>query len=247
MVYNTIAYQEQTLNEILSAIGYPTLTKDDIYAETPLESIESLIMLPALREFHKWFPQVLKEEYSVSSTFDIAFPNINVFNVNDVRLNTSEVAGAPSASPFVNMVNYSQSSTSSTRRYGTNNDYGFREVQIYSEQERRAVIDRYKGLNIDVDTVNRKVTGYSTMTGRLMISWAMWNPTIENVPFNRLQEVIDLCKANLLEHVGTLRGMLDSNTSSSFNYELLLTKAEGLKTEILTKWKAYSKITVLRG
>ena len=121
----TINIDDLYINEILSIAGYPLLTLEDDDFEFSKEDIKTLVVIPVLRDYYRWFPIELQQEYSVGTSFSLDFPTPEVFNVVDVRLNNNiTTGGGATGNPFVNATNFRQTYSTGYGRYGTPYDYG---------------------------------------------------------------------------------------------------------------------------
>lgn len=258
-----ISISNQYFQEILSAAGYPLTTLSDL-GEFALNGADSstnqessirknildLVVWPSMREYYKWFPIEYIVEYSAEDSFEVDFPDPDVFCVVDVRLNTAGFGVRDSVNPFVNNSVYrAVNSTSSYGggMYGTPYDYDMRQARIYDRAERQSIIDTNKAFRANIDPQNRKVKGFSNMMGKLVITWGKLSENFDKIPYNRLDEVIKLCKSNLLDHIGRVRGMQQSNLPNSFNYQLLLDTAKEWRKDVVDKWQKMSKIVIIRG
>lgn len=260
MQHNVIISDEY-FNEILSSIGYPLADLTDlgefapqngqpVSAQIVKSNIIDLVIFPAMRSYYKWFPIPYIQEFSVGEGFTIDFPDPEVFTVLDVRLNTAGFGARDTVNPFVNNSIYrAVNSTSSYggAMWGTKYDYGMKQARIYDRMERASFIDMNKAVRFDVDDQNRTLKGYSNITGKIVITWGKMSENFGKIPYNRIDEVVQLSKANLLDHIGTVRGMQNSTLPNSFNYQLLLDKAKTLRTEVIDKWKNFTKVVIQKG
>jgi hypothetical protein len=244
-----IIISQEKINEILSVIGYPVLSLSDIKELGSEEQFKQNIVWPSLRTFFQWFPIVENEEYQISGQFDIDFPDSNTFTVVDSRLNTAGFVARDSNNPFLNNSIY-RSVTSSTGygggQYGTMNDYDMAQVRIYQRMERQSNIDLNKAFKVDVDLSNKKVSGFTNVTGRLIIKWGKYSEDFSKVPLRWESDVINLCKSKLLINLAMIRGQMTANIPSNFNYQLFLDEGKRIETEVLKRFKSISKVVLLR-
>jgi hypothetical protein len=228
--------------EILSSIGYPVVTEENL--EFQKADIEKYFIYPALREFFIWFPIKEVQSQMVTSSFDIDFPDEYTFGIIDARINTSVTSGGATTSPFMNEINFSMNKSS--KMYGTNNDYGVQESKYYERAYKQAEAAYIRAQRISVDDVNRTVSGYTNISGELIITWAKYSENFSNVPFKKKNEVMDLAKSRVMRGFSMLRNQLDSDTGVSFNTQDLMSRAEDLERKVLEKWQSISKIVVIR-
>lgn len=238
-----ITISDDSVNEILIEVGYPIVTFDEL--EYTREQFEQYIVLPVMREYFTWFPLIEKNEYSVSSTFSIDFPDTDTFDVLDARINVQSLGGgATTSNPFINEQYIHK--TKSAGKWGTNNDYDMDIARIYRRWERSSSVNSVSGKKIDVEVENRKVTGYTNIVGRLTITWAKTNPVFEEIPQTKFEDVIMLCKAQLLRSLGMIRGQQNSDTPVQFDSQLFLDRAEELEEQVKTRWRSYAKPVIKR-
>jgi hypothetical protein len=244
MIQPPIDIDEQYINEILRPVGYPVLTLDDDDFELSEEDIKTLCVLPAMREYFRWFPLIEEANYTISGEFSVDFPDSFVFGVTDARLNRLPRGGSTTNNPFVNERFFSQSRAGA---YGTKNDYDLTIARIYERYEKQSFVNVNSAFAVRLDQNNRRLHGYTTISGEMLVTWARWDNQFSKIPYNKLDEVIKLSQSYLLETLGMIRGQMNQGLDVDYNYQLFLDKAETLKEEILSNWKAHTKPIVLRG
>lgn len=235
---------DKDYSEILAEIGYPVVRAEDL--EYTKEQIEDLFIYPALREFFIWFPKTQQQSVYVSSEFSVDFPDEETYGIVDARINTSITGDGRTSSPFINSLYFKQSTTSGFKMYGTPYDYGVTEAKYTERTYNKAANNFIRAKRIDVDPVNRKLTGFTTVNGELLITWAKESTNFNDVPFTRKTDVINLAKANVLKGFALLRGQLNSDTGVEFNNSEFLSRAGDLEDKVMNKWKAISKVVILR-
>jgi hypothetical protein len=234
---------DQDYYEILTEIGYPVLQQDDL--EFTKQQIEDYFIFPALRLFFTWFPKTEIQSTFVASDFSIDFPDENTYGVIDARINTSITSDGRTSSPFINSLYFKQT-TSGYNMYGTGNDYGVRDASYLERSFNKTVNNSIRVKRLDVDTVNKKLTGYTTINGELIITWAKFSNNFDDVPFIRKTDVINLAKSNVLKGFAMLRSQLNSDVGVEFNTSEFLSRSQDLEDKVMEKWKAISKVTILR-
>lgn len=250
-----INIQSHYINRIISEAGFPLLKLKDMTELgsdeiSILQNFKELVLWPAMQQFFIWFPVLNKQEYQVSSTFNINFPNTKTFGVTDARLNTAGFIARDVTNPFVNNSIYRSVSSSSSYgggMYGTNNEYEMRSARISERLERQAIIDYNKAFRVNVDEINRTISGFTNVTARVIVTWAEYSEDFDKIPFRRVDEVISLAKAYLLRYLGQLRGQQNSNLPNTFNYQMFLERADKLEKEIIGQWRAKTKVVLIRG
>jgi len=238
-----ISISDANFAEIMLAVGVPILDGSDF--ELTESEIKILCILPTIREFWTWFPLKEEADYSIGTSFDIEFPDTETFGAIDIRLNTAAYgATGVTRNPFVDEVNYRPGYRG---LYGTGYDYNTFQSDVYAKLERQAIINKNKAFRVQINESERKVTGYSNAVGILTVIWAKYSNSFEDIPYNRIQEVIWLAQSKLLRVLGMIRGQLDADTGADFNYDMFIKRADDLEEKVMTKWKAFTKPVILRG
>jgi len=242
----SITIDSDTFNEIMLVTGYPIITTSDLNLTE--EQIKQLLIWPAMRIYFNFFPKRIENQYTVgTSTFSIDFPRATTFGVLDARLSTARFSGlGVTNNPFINAQNIAVSGGRRIGKYGTENNYDFNLVRILERSERQSIIDSRKAFKVRVNETDRTLSGYSNITGKLAVIWADYSEDWDDIVFSKIEDVKKLAQANILEYFGTLRGQQNSDVPNSFNYDLFLDKARDLKDEVMEKFKAYSKVILLR-
>jgi hypothetical protein len=241
-----ITISDEMYNEIFAVAGYPIITASDL--EISADNIKSLLIWPAMREYFKFFPIQTEAQQTIStSPFEVDFPNTTTFGVLDARLSTARYTGlGVTNNPFINAQNIAISGGRRTGKYGTRYSYDFHLVRIIEDMERQSIIDTRKAFRVKVDLNNRKLKGYTNVTGKLIIVWADYSTDFSKIPFSKIDEVQKLAKANILDYLGSIRGQQNTDVPNQFNYSMFLDKAEDLREEVLDKWKRQTKVVLIR-
>ena len=231
-------------NRILSAVGFPTVAESDL--ELTKADILQYVIEPCVRQYYSWFPIQNIQSYMISaSEFQFPFPDENTFGVVDIRLNPYNTDYARSSSPFLNAINYHQGDV---RKYGTRYDYGMTEANISKRAWDIAQASYLRATRYEVDQNNKVVRGYSNDIGELIITWAEMSDNFNNIPWNRKEEVINLCQSALLRYLVIIRDQITTDVGGTeFNTQVLSDRADSLEEKVMNKWKALSKVVVLRG
>jgi len=240
-----IIIQESEYKEIISEIGYPVVTEEDL--EFTRADIQDLFIYPAMREYFTWFPKEKEVSYSITNTFEFPFPDEYTYGIIDSRLNTTAAGSDVTASPFVNELVFNARTNSGYGAYGTKNDYGLVQANYMERAERRAVNDYSKSYKISVDSGERIVKGFTNILGELVIVWAKFSDNFDDIPYRRKSEVIDLAKSKVLKGFAMLRGQMNTDIGIEFDVGAFENKAEDLETKTLDKWKSMTKVAVIRG
>lgn len=234
---------DQDYFEILTELGYPALTEDDL--EFGRDDIENYFIYPALREYFIWFPIIETQSVYVSSDFSIDFPDEDTYGISSARVNSSVSGNGRTSSPFMNSLLYTKA-CSGANMYNTGNDYGVRNAMIVESSFNRSMLNVSMVKRLHVDSANRKLTGYSTVDGELIVNWAKSSTNFNDVPFIRKSDVINLAKSRVLKGFALLRSQLNSDVGVEFNSSDFMSRSEDLEEKVMTKWKSISKVTIIR-
>lgn len=237
-----IVIEDQYYYEILTELGYPFVSEEDI--EFTRSDIENYFILPAMREYFRWYPVTTEQSVPVSGRFSVPFEDLFTFGIVDARVNNDPSGSGATGNPLINELTYKHTGSG---RYGTRNDYDLTVARIYERMEAQGFINHGRSIKIKVDRKNRRVTGYSNLTGDLIITWAKWDNEFNVIPYNHINEVIALSKAYTLRKVAMLRGQQASNTEIEFNYDMFMQRADELEEGIIEKWRNHTKVVVMRG
>lgn len=236
------------MNQIFGYLGYPIVTEDDL--EASIDFIKEVCIWPAFHQYFTYFPLENHEYHTVSTEFSFDFPNENTFGVLDSRLHPGFGfhGSSHSSNPFVaekytrvdNQFGYSPG------LYGTRNDYGHNDVYPILRAAKKARRSNRKRFRVNVDERNRKVTGYTNMHGQLEITWAEYSTDWEDVRFVHQNDVISLSAAEALLYFGRLRGQESTDMPVEFDSTEFIDTGTQMKEDILERWRASSKITLIR-
>lgn len=245
---NNVFIDSDYINEIISILGYPLLNLDDDDFELDEDDIKSLVVVPTLREFYRWFPIPTYNEYTIAGSFSIDFPTDDIFNVIDARLNANAISGVQSSNPFVNSFNYSNNySVQGYNKFGTPYSYGYENANILEKSLQYTKMNVDKAFKCKVNLFSRKLEGYTNRSGILSITWAGYSWDFSSIPFERINEVIMLCQVNLLDKIISIRKQQNSDLPTDFDSSYFEKIRDEYKVEVLDKWRKLSKVVVLRG
>lgn len=229
--------------EILSELGFPVVSQDIL--EFSRDHIEDVFIFPAMREYFSWFPLKLVQSVRITGDFTLDFPDEFTYGVIDARISTGG-EGAASGSPFLNEIMIKQRSGYGGGMYGTPYDYGFTEARYMERSLQQAQMNTQRVKRLDIDEGNRTVTGYSNVSGELIITWAKYSDDFATIPFRRKTEVINLAKANVLRGFAMLRGQFSSDINVDFNADVFSRRADELYEKTMNKWKRMTKVVISR-
>lgn len=229
--------------EILVEVGYPVVKEDEL--EFSREEIQDFFIFPAMRDYFSWFPIIQTESIYVSSEFSVDFPDEKTYGIIDARINTAITGDGRTSSPLINSLYFKKSGMAS-KKYGTEYDYGVTEAKYMERAYNKAVNNYIRAKRLDVDQTSRTLSGFTTVNGELVIQWAKYSDNFNDIPFKRKSEVLNLAKSKLLKSLAMLRSQFDSDTGTGFNTSDFMSRADDLEEKVMTKWKAISKVAIIR-
>lgn len=236
---------------IVTCIGWPVVPVEE-WGLTEAQ-LKDLLILPTLKNMYfKWFPYIEEGEYSVSSNFAIDFPDEYTFGVIDARLlwKREQFDAANRGNPFV----YGQSINIKTNVAGrsanmwdTGNDYGYTEVYEMERTLNQSYIDTEKAVKKRVDYTNRQLKGFTNTTGKLVVQWAKYSNDWDDIQHKFEEDLIKLAQSYILQYFGRLLNMGTGNLPTELNGDDMIDRSEALYDEVMTKWRGYSKVVLMRG
>lgn len=244
----TLTIPPEIEDRIFAAIGYPMITEDDL--EVTFDFLKDTAVWPAMKEYFKHFPVGDREFHTVSGNFEIPFPSAMTFGVTDSRLHPGYgyQGTAGSTNPFVAELYIRQdpSFANMRGRYGTKNDYGMSNVIPIVEAANKARQSQAKRTRIRVDERNNKITGWTNTSGKLEIQWAEMSDNWDDIKMVYEEDVVDLASANIMIYLGRLRGQEQSDLPIQFDAQEFIDTGKEMKEEILQRWRAATKVTLIR-
>ena len=242
---------DEQFQKITTCLGWPIVQVED-WGLTK-DQLKDTFILHALKDiYYKWFPIINEQEYSVTSTFDIDFPDDDTFGIIDARLVWKRTAYDTSSgtNPFVygQAINIKSSvSGRSANMWNTGNDYGYAQVYEAERSLAQSRIDSNRGIKKRIDYTNRKITGFTNIAGKLVVEWAKYSTNWSGVQHRFENDVISLSQSVILEYFGRLLNFGTGNLPTEMTGDDLIDKAESLSDEVMNKWKSYSKVVLMRG
>ena len=245
---NTVTISDTYIDEIMSIAGHPLLTLDDGDFELTEDQVKTFVVVPSIREYYRWFPIKNIQEYTISASFEIAFPNSDTFDIVHANYNSAGDLSTPlNGNAVINARYWTKDALYGPNMYCTGNSYGMENAQVLRNSLNQSYIDKYKAFRIYTDLSERKLKGYTNSPGKLSVIWAEYSSDFDDIPFNRLNDMIQLCQAKLLEQLAMIRGQANADIPNEFNVSLFEDKAADLREEVMNKWRKISKIAIQKG
>ena len=249
-----VAISDTDLNQILSDIGIPFITVNEL--EFSRDQIINTMIYPAVKIFYKWFPITVMARYPLGDTnFNIPIPSY-AFTAQRAYINPgypiSNVQGNPLIRYFDEvLMSISPRGAFSTPNLNSSRRQGFVDTQSYAtyileRAARQGIINYGTRTRVRIYVQQGAVIGYTTKRGVLEIEWAVMSNQWTDIPFNRQDEVRDLCKAYVLRAFALLRMQAKTDMPGNLDYQGFLTRAEKLEERTIELWQASSKPAVIR-
>lgn len=241
----TLIIPDDILGRIKTGIGYPIIDVGDIGLTN--DQLIDDILYEHWMKYQEWNPLNIIKEYQVEAQFEFPFPNDTTFCVVDARLNNQYFAALRSGNPLVNEVMISSVGRYRVGSYGTRYDYEMTPFNVYKQIERQSVIDTYRAFRVDVDKVNRVVTGYSNLAGMLSITWGDYSTDWADVPFVDHTDLIRYLRGALMMWLGDMRNQGSINMEGEVDGNALIERGTTLMDAPQERWQQKSKVIIQRG
>lgn len=248
-----VIIDEDELNLILVDLGVPFIKIDEL--EYSREEILNNMILPALKEYYRWFPITTRMVYPMSQTFfDIDIPEWAVSCVS-AYVNPIFLSNATASNPFTyfNELAYGgfPGSMSPIPNINSRQRRGFPDTTAMStlvleRAVRQSVVNYGKRQRVAVHWQQGKVTGYANTVGTLEITWGSYSNQWQDIPFNRQPIVRKLARAYTLKAFGMLRSQANSDIPGTVNYEDFKVEGQRLEDEVMQWFSDTTKGTLVR-
>lgn len=241
-----ITIEDKHLNQIKKVLAFPDV--DNLLLDD--NQIKDYCIAPALQKYFTKFP--IKEMTSTPMgsgvELTIPFPDTYTFGVVDARITDIGMIGG-SGGAFWDIVQFqafqSNAIRGKTGAYGKRN-YNPSALQQATENKRhqyKSYQNAYVTNKITMDYDNRQLLAYSSSSGRLNITWAKYSDDFSKVRYERQQDVIKLCQAELLQNlVDSSDILVDSASEITINVDALKDKAEKLTESVMEKWNEWPDV-----
>jgi hypothetical protein len=233
------------LNQIKKIIAAPMV--DSLLLSD--EEIKDLIIFPVLQKYFTKFPIKEELQMSINGEMFIPFPDEYTFGVLDCRV--VDIGLLPgSGTGFWDLVLFTNTNSMSSSMKGSGaygyNPSGLLYQRDVERQQYKSQQNQYTTIKSRVDITNKRLIVYSSMTGSLNITWAKYSNNFDSVMFERRDDVIKLCQAELLDHLIDAASILsDSGLEISINIDKLGERSEKLKEYVKERWDAVQEIIFL--
>jgi hypothetical protein len=253
-----IRIPDDELSVIMLETGVPFLDIREL--EYGKREIIDLCIYPAVQEYFKYFPIIKEDVYGSvgqGSDFKIRFPEMAYHAVPYYTMGSSPNGGGIGAggTAFAFMSEQFMSGSSygqSGGRFGRGIAYYGKPVPGWTGMQNDTRIarlrqmeaaqgftnyfrrERYKKIK-EVDG-NYYATGFSTVGGVLNVKWLCWSRDWDDIEFNRLQEVRDICTARILQSLGMLRNLISVEVAK-IDFTSYTSRAKELRDPVIEFWK----------
>ena len=249
----SVIIPQEELNLLLLELGVPFIHIDEL--EYNQDQILDTMVLPAMKEYFKWFPITVRQVYPLTNTFfNVPIPQ-NAFGVSSAYVNPTYLNNASASNPFTyfNELAYGgyPGAQAPTANINSRRRRGFPDTQAMStiilERAARAGVTNYaKRQRVAVHIQQGCITGYSNQVGALEVTWNYSSNQWGDIPYARQTEVRKLAKAYILRGFGLLRLQGNSDVAGTLKYQEFLTRADKLEEEAMTFFKENTKASIVR-
>lgn len=246
--FSPIIISDSRLNQIKKVLAYPkvlnVLLSDD--------EIKSLCIEPAMRLYFTKFPKIEEIDYEIGYTTEVTypFPDVYTFGVVDLRVTNTNITSATGGfSNFLNLAAYAQTAIVNRASYGIKgfNPNFLSQQKLTEQQSLYAMREMNKTIRHKVDIENRHITVFSNMAGKLYINWCKYSDNFDDIRYQYIEDVIKLSQSNLLHHFCDTTDIVTNNDMTlNINTDILKTRADELKTEVMEKWEQINSIAMIR-
>ena len=237
------------LNQILLPLGVPFIHIEEL--EFTQDDILNVMVLPAMKQFYKWFPIIEMGIYPLQNyQFEIDVPAWAQTCVRAYINPYGPVSGNNVGSPFAywaeqvmsmpTMGGGSSPGFNSHRRPGMANTMNTG-TYILERAVRQGVINYATRTRVKTFIQQGKLKGHTNKFGMLEVEWGCFSNQWADIPFNRLDEVRKIAQAYVCRAFGMLRMQTRPDISGVLDYQQLLTLADKYETEVITLWQEASK------
>lgn len=252
-----VIIDDDELENILFEVGVPFITLSEL--EFGREQILKNAVLPAMKEYFKWFPIIEIETFPMGAggRFDIDIPAY-AYTAQRVYLVPGFGLDVNSQNPFYRSWAQSNTGFGMGTSFGNPHDRSLRGRKRYQDIQgfntyilekaaRQGAINYGKRTRIRVNIQKGKVTGFLNQIGSLEVEWAVSSNDWQDIPFNRRLEARDLAKAYILRGLAMLRAQAPKDTPGVVDVSNFMERAKELETPVIENWRSATKAVLLRG
>ena len=113
--------------------------------------------------------------------------------------------------------------------------------------ETQGVLESFKTVRTKMNFQTKTVDGFSTIQGRLKITWGRFSENFSDIPMKHNRDVVKLAQSYILAFFCSIRQQAAANLPTDVSGDNFIEMAKELREEVITRWQDYSKITVIRG
>lgn len=252
---------DNTYNQILTAIGYPVVRQEDLDDNLLTKAdITELVIKPSLVEFCKFFPDRQNivittsgaggvQQYS-NDISELAFAMYYYkFSPASTTISNGSLMNQGNfyANPFYSASQViSVGGGSSISRYGTPFPYGAEQILYQQRFYQKSVESANKVYYAQFDDRERLINFKSSIAGNFEITLALIRTDIEQIEYQYRQSFIRYCKGALKLQLADILGL--SQTDLPVQLEVADLKDDGkeLMEKELTYWREASLHVLMR-
>lgn len=244
---DSIIISTNHLNRIKKVLVYPKAQQ--IILNDP--EIKELCIFPAMEEYFAKFPIKTFSSHvmGAGAELDLDFPESFTFGATDIRFVGKEGSSGAGGSSFWDIYKHKMSRGGIYGgAYGTNFNFGSNRT-VNQEQAKQTMhtVSNIGTFRRRVDLAARKVRLFANASCTANITWAKYSLNFSDVKFERINDVIWLCQANLLEHFAqTTQIVSDNNAAKTIDASTIMSNADTLRSRVMEKWEQIPDMIVIR-
>lgn len=246
---NRLSINAEDFGEIMSIVGFPLLSPDTDFPASS-ENIVDYCIFPAVRQYVRYRPLVLKTYNPIGQSFSIPPPTtdqfgnpIEVYGVVDCRISVYLTSATLTGNPFADFRLFDGQIMNRFNKSGLPYE---KHTSFLQEIENRTWINLRKTGKFTYDPATQILSGHTSMTGDLEVHWAVKPYTFDIIPFSGKDEAIRLSQANVLRYVAMIDSQQVNNSGVSFDTSHFLDRADKLEEAVLTRLKNRTKVVVIK-
>lgn len=219
------------LEEIKSALGFPLVEELDWGGDSD-DYIRKYIVPRVLRTYFTYFPMKTATFAEISGSFEIDYPETNVFRMLRHYFNYKNLDYA-TTSPFL-LQTMILAKGDDKPFHVANKEFNETFSRLSTAE---SIIDYTKALRVEDYPQDRKIKGETNLSGTLTVEWAKKSIYFNDIIYNYKDDAIKLAKAYLLQDSYRLREQAKVQSKVEINTQVFLEDASRWETEVTEKWK----------
>ena len=244
-----ILMDDDTYYQIMQVVGMPYVTQKEL--EYNRQAILKLAIEPALKAYYKYFPIRKEDQVPINGNYDIKYPEMAYRAIAW----TTQAGMSSKISPLAALgsraiiqggmrttvgnfsaITYNKPVPGWTGR-GDSGTAISDMAQTYPMVNTMKNISRREHLSKIKMEDGYHAKGYSTIGGILNIVWLCWSRDWDDTDFEDFDDLLALCQASVKINIGSIRGLLKTDSNLPFNAEEMRKEGQQEWKDIIKEWK----------